>query len=47
MKNKDGGEGGGLLNFPPLKRGGGAYLRGGLKKGIYGSQKQFVCVIKW
>ena len=37
MKNKDGGEGGGLINFPPLKRGGGggvAYLRGGLNRGF-------------
>ena len=25
---------GGLLNFPPLKRGGGAYLRGGLNRGF-------------
>ena len=35
MKNKDGGEGGGLINFPPLKGGGGvAYLRGGLNRGF-------------
>ena len=25
---------GGLINFPPLKRGGGAYLRGGLNRGF-------------
>ena len=34
MKNKDGGEGGGLINFPSLKRGGGAYLRGRLNRGF-------------
>ena len=32
MKNKDGGEGEGAINFPPLKRGGGGGLleKGGL-----------------
>ena len=32
MKNKDGGEGegGGLINFPPLKMGGGLLETGGL-----------------
>ena len=43
MKNKDWGRGlnreGGLINFPPLKRGGGlleggVYLRGGLNRGF-------------
>ena len=34
MKNKDGGEGGlnregGLINFPPLKKGGGGLIREG------------------
>ena len=41
--NKDGGQEGGLnrevglMNFPPLRRGGGAYLRGGLER-IYGKR---------
>ena len=38
MKNKDWGRGlnreGGLINFPPLKKRGGAYLRGGLNRGF-------------
>ena len=40
MKNKDRGEGGGLINFPPLKRGGGLiregdlFERGGLNRGF-------------
>ena len=36
MKNKDGGEGEvGLINFPPLKRGGGGLIReGGLNRGF-------------
>ena len=34
MKTKDGGEGeGGLINFPPLKRGG-LFERGGLNRGF-------------
>ena len=53
MKNKDWGRGrggglnreGGVINFPPLKRGvlireGGAYLRGGLHRGFT------VCAVK-
>ena len=41
MKNKDGGEGrdvireGGLINFPPLKRGGGLLEKGGLIKDLW------------
>ena len=35
MKNKDGGEGEGAINFPPLKRGGGGLIReGGLNRGF-------------
>jgi len=39
VKNKDGGEGkrGGLINFPPLKKGGwgeGGYKSGGLDRGF-------------
>ena len=48
MKNKDGGEGegggglnreGGLINFPPLKRGGGIIREGWLNRGF------MVCVL--
>ena len=34
MKNKDGGEGEGAINFPPLKRGGGLIREGGLNRGF-------------
>ena len=34
MNNKDGGEGEGRINFPPLKRGGGLFERGGLNTGF-------------
>ena len=49
MKNKDGGEGEGRINFPPLKKGGEAYLRGGaLNRGFTVSIKgNKTCIVKY